>query len=42
MLFRSCSHSYLRHGGYEKLQNTIMIKLGVVEGMQDVLELQSV
>lgn len=38
----TCSHSYLRHGGYEKLQNTIIIKLGLVEGYQQVLELQSV
>lgn len=37
----TCSHSYLRHGGYEKLQNTIMMRLGVVEGFQDVLELQA-
>ena len=36
----TCSHSYLRHGGYEKLQNTIMIKVGVVEGTQQVLGLQ--
>jgi hypothetical protein len=38
----TCSHSYLRHPTYEKLQNTIMIKLGVVEAHQDVIEVQSV
>jgi hypothetical protein len=31
-----CSHSYLRHTGYEKLQNTLMFKVGVVEGIQNV------
>lgn len=31
-----CSHSYLRHQGYEKLQNTLLFKLGIVEGSQDI------
>jgi hypothetical protein len=31
-----CSHSYLRHMGYEKLQNTLLFKVGVLEGIQDI------
>lgn len=31
-----CAHSYLRHCGYEKLQNTLLFKVGVLEGIQDV------
>jgi hypothetical protein len=31
-----CFHSYLRHPSFEKLQNTIVLKLGVLEGSQDI------
>jgi hypothetical protein len=31
-----CSHSYLRHMGYEKLQNTLLFKVGILEGMQNI------
>lgn len=31
-----CYHSYLRHGSYEKLQNTLLFKVGVIECIQDV------
>jgi len=31
-----CSHSYLRHPAFEKLQNTITMKIGVLEGTQDI------
>jgi len=31
-----CSHSYLRHQAYEKLQNTLILKLGIIEGVQDM------
>ena len=29
-----CYHSYLRHPGYEKLQNTLLFKIGVLESNQ--------
>ena len=28
----SCCHSYLRHPGYEKIQNNLLFKVGVLEG----------
>lgn len=31
-----CCHSYLRHMGYEKLQNSLLFKVGVLEGIQDI------
>jgi len=31
-----CFHSYLRHPSFEKLQNTVILKLGVLEGSQDI------
>jgi len=31
-----CSHSYLRHPAFEKLQNTLTMKIGVLEGNQDI------
>jgi hypothetical protein len=31
-----CFHSYLRHPSFEKLQNTLVLKLGILEGIQDM------
>lgn len=31
-----CRHSYLRHPGYEKLQNNLLFKIGVLEGSQNI------
>jgi hypothetical protein len=31
-----CRHSYLRHSGYEKLQNNFLFKVGILEGSQDI------
>jgi hypothetical protein len=34
-----CYHSYLRHGTFEKLQNTLLFKVGIIEGTQDIINL---
>ena len=31
-----CFHSYLRHPSFEKLQNTVILRLGVLEPLQDI------
>lgn len=31
-----CCHSYLRHMGYEKLQNNLLFKIGIIEGTQNI------
>jgi hypothetical protein len=31
-----CYHSYMRHPSFEKFQNTIVLKLGILESMQEM------